>query len=112
MGERGNWADPVEAALVAVESLLLAYMSDHVRPTPCPSWLATQPYVNALLSVTGKHVLAAPDWRVVSNTNHIPPNKLAHVAWHDGHLQVKVTECCVREVRHLGVYTAVLIVAL
>lgn len=100
-----------EAALVAVESLLLSYMSDHVRPTPCPSWLAAQPFVNALLSVTGKHVLTAPDGRVVSNTNYIPPNKLARMPWHNGHLLATEGEWSVREVRHLGVYTAVLIVA-
>jgi hypothetical protein len=104
--------EPREAALVAVESLLLAYMSDHVRPTPCSSWLAAQPFVNALLSVLGNHVLTAPDGRVVSNTNHIPPQTLARMPWHNGHLLATDGGCSVREVRHLGVYTAVLIVAL
>lgn len=77
----------------ALHSTLLSYMSDEVRPTPCSWWLADQPFV-AVLSEMSNSILIDPDGTIVSRGT------------------ARTTEGCRREVRHLGVYTAVIIVSL
>lgn len=81
--------------VLALESTLLSYMSDEVRPTPSSWWLARQPFVDALLQVIGNHILIDPDGHVVSS----PCDHWSSVK------QVRQ-----HKVRHLGQYTAIIIV--
>lgn len=82
--------------VLALESTLLSYMSDEVRPTPSSSWLARQPFVDALLQVIGNHILIDPDGQVVSSTANTPCDHWSSMRQH--------------KVRHLGHYTAIIIV--
>jgi hypothetical protein len=102
----------------ALVAAITAHMSDVVRPTPSAQWLGSQPYVAALAAMLPRTLVCDTDGRAVTPVDHLdlrgPSTPLTWDALQRGYYVdlAALPEGCAVPVRHLGLYTAALVVTL
>jgi hypothetical protein len=93
-------------------------MSDVVRPTPSAQWLGAQPYVAALAAMLPRTVVCDTDGRAVTPVDHLGSAADSYILQWDALQRGYYVDLaalpggCVTPVRHLGLYTAALVVTL
>lgn len=112
-GRQPNVAELHGGFTAALAAAVAAHMSDVVRPTPSAQWLGAQPYVAALAAMLPRTVVCDTDGRAVTPVDHLggalPWDALQRGYYVD---LAALPGGCATPVRHLGVYTAAVVVTL
>lgn len=118
MAAEPNVAELHGGFTAALAAAVAAHMSDVVRPTPSAQWLGAQPYVAALAAMLPRTVVCDTDGRAVTPVDHLGGVADSYIMPWDA-LQrgyyvdlAALPEGCATPVRHLGVYTAAVVVTL
>jgi hypothetical protein len=104
---------PPQTNVPALVAAVAAHMSDVVRPTPSAQWLGAQPYVAALAAMLPRTLVCDTDGRAVTPVDHLG-SALPWDALQRGYYVdlAALPGGCATPVRHLGVYTAAVVVTL